>query len=83
MDIETARQWVHQFIQWYNFEHRHSSIKYVTPNQRHRGEDKEILRQRHLLYQRAKELHPERWSRNTRNWEPVDEVWLNPNGQQQ
>ncbi len=82
VDIETARQWVYQFIQWYNFEHRHSSIKYVTPNQRHCGEDKEILCQRHQLYQKAKKLHPERWARDTRNWEPVDEVWLNPNGQQ-
>ena len=34
-DILSVREWVDQFIAWYNEEHRHSGIKYVTPNQRH------------------------------------------------
>jgi hypothetical protein len=65
-------------VQWYNEEHRHSGICYVTPGQRHRGEDVTILADRKRLYEAAKEAHPERWSGNTRNWEPVSEVWLNP-----
>ena len=36
-DILSVREWVDQFIAWYNTEHRHSGIKYVTPNQRHFG----------------------------------------------
>jgi len=28
-DIEEARQWVMQFVQWYNHSHRHSKLKYV------------------------------------------------------
>ena len=46
--LEAARQWVCSFVGWYNFEHRHSAIKFVTPAQRHRGEDVEILRARAL-----------------------------------
>lgn len=33
--IGKAREWVHSFIRWYNTQHRHSEIKFVTPEQRH------------------------------------------------
>jgi putative transposase len=77
-DLEEARLWGADFVRWYNFEHRHSGIKYVTPAQRHAGEDVEILRARHELYAKAKEANPRRWSRNTRDWTPVMAVTLNP-----
>ena len=76
--LESVREWVAQFVDWYNLEHRHSSIKFVTPNQRHHGEDVEILAGRDQLYQLAREKHPERWSGNTRNWSPIGPVSLNP-----
>jgi putative transposase len=76
--LSAAREWVHRFVQWYNEEHRHSAIRYVTPAQRHRGEDAAILAARKKLYEAAKQAHPERWSGDTRNWTPVKEVWLNP-----
>lgn len=74
-----ARKWVEGFATWYNEEHRHSGIKFVTPAQRHNGQDRAILMTRHQVYQEAKEKHPERWARNTRNWTMIEEVWLNPN----
>lgn len=76
--LGAARRWVHRFVTWYNHEHRHSAIKYVTPAQRHDGLDSELLRQRKALYEAAKAAHPERWSGSTRNWERTNEVWLNP-----
>jgi transposase InsO family protein len=76
--IEAARQWVHRFVQWYNNEHRHSAIRYVTPDQRHRGADRELLKQREAVYEAARQRNPARWSGTTRNWNPVTEVWLNP-----
>ena len=76
--IEAARQWVHCFVQWYNDEHRHSAIRYITPSQRHRGEDNDLLEQRKAVYERARQQNPQRWSGMTRNWNPVEEVWLNP-----
>lgn len=76
--IDQAREWVARFIHWYSNEHRHSGIRFVTPSQRHRGQDQEILKQRRAVYQRAKEAHPERWSGKTRDWSWIDEVQLNP-----
>ena len=77
--LETARDWVHAFDDWYNMVHRHRGIKYVTPHQRHSGEDVGILRQRHALYDAARRRNPARWSGDTRNWGHIREVWLNPN----
>ncbi len=76
--LEEARMWVQQFTRWFNDEHRHSRLKYVTPNQRHRGEAPTILARRHALYQEARSRHPERWSSKTRNWELEPVVRLNP-----
>jgi transposase InsO family protein len=75
--IDTARQWVRHFVWWYNEEHRHSAIRYVTPSQRHRGDDSTILANRHRVYQSAKQKRPDRWGGKSRNWEPVRQVWLN------
>ena len=75
--IEAAHQWVHGFVQWYNEEHRHSAIRYVTPGQRHRGEDVALLQSRRAVYKSARQQRPGRWSGRTRNWDPVKEVWLN------
>jgi len=76
--LEAARRWVYTFVRWYNERHRHSGIRFVTPNERHSGKDREILMKRDALYAAAKARNPERWSRKTRNWTPIDEVWLNP-----
>jgi transposase InsO family protein len=80
-DIHTARAWVQRFTRWYNTEHRHSAIRFVTPDQRHRGEDPDILAQRHALHQAARDKNPARWSGKTRNWEPIAVVSLNPERQ--
>jgi len=77
-DLDSARKWVHEFVRWYNEEHRHSSIQYVTPNERHNGQDSEILKKRKAVYELAKEKNPQRWSGKIRDWSPVTEVWLNP-----
>ena len=36
-DLSDARAWAMGFVHWYNLEHRHSGIGYVTPAQRHSG----------------------------------------------
>lgn len=76
--LEAARIWVKGFVRWYNHEHRHSRIKFVTPVQRHTGEDKEILCKRDVLYTRMKKRNPARWSTTTRNWQHEANVELNP-----
>lgn len=76
--LQAARLWVHRFIGWYNYEHRHSEIRYVAPAQRHAGLDSRILEQRHHIYEQARALNPNRWAGKLRNWQPVGRVWLNP-----
>ena len=77
--IEEARRWVAKFVAWYNHEHLHSGLKFLTPAQRRSGQGDEILKKRHEVYEKAKEVHPERWhGRQTRNWELEPVVYLNP-----
>jgi len=75
---EEARAWVYKFVGWYNNEHHHSGIQFVTPNARHQGLDKTLLENRVEVYERARQRHPNRWSGSTRNWRRVEAVILNP-----
>ena len=77
-DLDAARTWAAEFVRWYNDEHRHSGIRYVTPGQRHCGADQAILAARHELYLKARERNPARWSGTTRDWSPIGAVTLNP-----
>jgi putative transposase len=78
IDLDGARAWATSFVRWYNHEHRHSGIRYVSPAQRHAGDDRQLLAARHALYQQARQRTPRRWAKSTRNWNPVGPVALNP-----
>jgi putative transposase len=80
-NLFAARQWVGTFVHWYNHEHRHSAVRFVTPDQRHAGQDTVLLAKRVEVYEAAKAKNPQRWSGSTRNWEPVRVVHLNPDQQ--
>jgi transposase InsO family protein len=77
-NIEAARRWVEDFVAWYNTEHLHSAINFVTPHDRHTGKDEAILAGRQEVYDAARKRNPHRWSGKTRNWERVEVVTLNP-----
>src|SRR5690554_7549760 len=77
--LDETRKWVLSFTTWYNNEHCHSDIKFVTPAQRHSGEDKAVLQQRNAAYEAAKEALPEGGKGGkTRNGDKENEAWLNP-----
>ena len=77
-NLQEARDWCAEFVQWYNFEHHHSGINFLTPHQRHHCDWQEITRQRKAVFEAAKASHPERWNgRQTRNWDAPDMVYLN------
>jgi putative transposase len=76
--LDDARAWAAGFVHWYNHEHRHSGIRYVTPAERHDGRDRVILEARAALYQEARARNPRRWSGGVRNWTPAGPVALNP-----
>lgn len=78
VSIEAAEHWVLAFVRWYNHDHQHSGINFVTPASRHKGLDKCILENRVEIYEIARKRNPNRWSKQTRNWAVVSEVYLNP-----
>ena len=77
-DLLQARRWATRLVRWYNEEHRHSAISFVTPNQRHAGQDLTLLANRVAVYERARQANPRRWSKQTRDWSYIDHVNLNP-----
>ncbi len=77
--LNEARAWVGKFVSWYNHEHQHSALKFVTPDQRHNGLDSGILENRKKVIEQAKKRYPERWNgRKTRDLTPIKVVHLNP-----
>jgi hypothetical protein len=70
--------WGAEFVRWYDVEHHHSGIRYVSPVDRHDGRAVAILAARHALYQEARQRNPARWSGSTRDWSAVGAVTLNP-----
>ena len=76
--LQATRSWVQTFVHWYNEEHCHSGIQFVTPASRHRAEDIAILAARKEVCLAAKTRHPERWSKGIKCLKPVDSAWLNP-----
>ena len=76
--LAEAQAWVALFVRWYNTEHLHSGINFVTPTDRHEGREDAIFAQRRGVYEAARRRYPERWSGSTRKWESVKEVRLNP-----
>ena len=76
--LDEARGWVARFVHWYNQEHHHSALRFVTPDDRHFGREAAILAERRRVYERARHRRPDRWSGATRNWTPTGPVYLNP-----
>jgi len=76
--LQESRSWMVEFERWYNHEHRHSGIKFVSPASRHFGDDEAILLRRKKAYEEARRKNPRRWSRGIRNWDRITEVRLNP-----
>lgn len=77
-DLDEARAWVLKFVGWYNHEHKHSGLKFISPAQRHKGQSETIMANREAVYQAARARNPARWSGATRDWSLPEQVWLNP-----
>lgn len=76
--IDHAAAWVDRFVRWYNQVHLHSAIGFVTPDQRHCGDDFTVLEHRSTVYEVARRRNPRRWASKTRSWRRVGVVKLNP-----
>lgn len=73
-----VRDWVQGFVDWYNNEHKHSRIKFVTPSERHDGLDAKILEKRKKVLLDARAINPLRWSGEIQDCNAIGVVTLNP-----
>lgn len=76
--LQDARDWVQHFVDWYNYQHKHSQLNFISPAERHKGLDGEILERRRLILEAARTTNPHRWSGSVRNCKPIGSVMLNP-----
>jgi putative transposase len=76
--LDDARAWVLKFVHWYNHEHKHSGLKFMTPQERHSGQTDQVMNNRKAIYEAARGINPKRWTRGTRDWNLPEKVWLNP-----
>ncbi len=74
-----ARGWAHEFFAWYNHDHRHSGIGYMTPAAVHFGQASELFAGRQQVLQAAYFAHPERFVQGVPTPPPLPSaVWINP-----
>jgi transposase InsO family protein len=72
--LVVAHAWIAHFVSWYNSEHLHCGIGFVTPDERYYGHDIARLAQRRKVYEQARSAQPARWSRPPRSWPRVESV---------
>jgi putative transposase len=77
--VQDARAFGQTFFPWYNFEHRHSGIGYLTPAAVHHGLAESITSSRATVLEQAYAANPERFviGRPTPPAVP-SAVWINP-----
>lgn len=76
---EDAIGFCRAFFAWYNTEHRHGGIGYLTPEVVHYGNAAEVLAQRADALGRAFETNPARFKHKPPQLPaPPSEVWINP-----
>ncbi|ATB30101.1 IS3 family transposase [Melittangium boletus] len=73
---ELACAWMVRFSEWYNRQHLHGSLCFVSPNDRYFGREGQVLARRRMVYERARQRAPIRWSRGSRRWQPPDPLQL-------
>jgi transposase InsO family protein len=77
--IEDARAHCQQFFTWYNGEHRHSGIGFMTPEAVHYGQAEDLLRQREKTLNAAFMAHPKRFKNNAPQPPSLPvAAWINP-----
>jgi len=77
--IEDARAHCRTFFDWYNREHRHSSLGLLTPETVHHGRAEAVRAARSAVLDAAYAAHPERFVRRAPTPPPLPtKVWINP-----
>ena len=77
--IAAARDWVQGFVRWYNTEHRHSGIGYMTPQAVHYGQAPALRDARQVALDAAFLATPKRFKgRRPKPHALPTAAWINP-----
>ena len=77
--LEDARQWSRMTLEWYNHEHHHEGLGWMTPYQVHYGQAEQLRERRQATLNAALAAHPERFVRgHVEAPGPPKRVSLNP-----
>ena len=77
--VEDARAFGHVFFPWYNDEHHHSALGFMTPAVVHYGRAKGVREKRRQILDAAFAAHPERFVKGKpQPAELPPAVWINP-----
>lgn len=77
--IEDARVFCADFFQWYNTEHHHSALGWLTPEDVHYGRGPRLVETRQQVLDTAYAQHPERFVHKRPEAPQLPEaVWINP-----
>jgi len=77
--IQDSRAFCQRFFSWYNAEHHHSALGWLTPQVVHSGQSGAVLASRQKVLDQAFQITPERFVRKPP--QPprlLDKVWINP-----
>jgi putative transposase len=76
-DIDQARAWAADFVDWYNHRHHHSGLEGHTPADVHYGTWREIHAQRVAAMEQLYATHPERFTQPPTIHSPMAQVAIN------
>jgi putative transposase len=77
--IQDARSFCQRFFSWYNTEHHHSGLGWLTPQVVHGGQSAAVLAARQKVLNQAFRATPERFVRKPpQSPRLLDKVWINP-----
>jgi transposase InsO family protein len=75
--IEEGRTYFKKYFVDYNEEFRHSGIQFLSPSERHYGQEQKILDERNRLIERFFQENGHRYSNSPKYFEPINEVKIN------
>jgi putative transposase len=76
--LQDARSFCQRFFSWYNNEHYHSGIAYLTPEQVQIGLSQQIVKEREAVLKNAYQRYPDRFKKGIPKPMPLPEtVWIN------
>ena len=75
--LEDGRIYFKKYFYEYNYLHKHSGIQYLTPAQRHYGEEAKILNKRNRIIKEFYDKNKHRYSKEAKLYTPIDEVKIN------